>query len=381
LDSGELGFGSVAMPALFAGPVANQSEKRYRTESFLKRISAYPEVNSQAMRPKQVTSPVKDGDHKEIQGKSEDSSSGSEHGSECTSFTDMVCGLMDFDEEIVCSHCNCSNGDGESCSENEPEDPHSTQILESVVSCMTAAELALLGCVKDAVGNQENMEVNSSKSCLRREVMKHLKALGYNAGICKSRWESIRDFPSGEYEYLDVIMETRRGKSKDERFLVDIDFRAQFEMARPTKEYSAMVELLPNIFVGKAEKINQIIRIMCDAAKRSLKKKTMHIPPWRKYRYMRSKWLGSYKRTTNPVPVSISNLPPSSRTLNPAGAMEQNCFEINFLPLALGEWKPPSVNHKSKSPAMNAGGKVSGLASALIRAGLTNSFSKVQPTH
>lgn len=365
------------MPALFAGTVTNQSEKRHPTDSFFKGISAYPEVYSQAMRPNLVVGPVNE---KETQGKNEDSSSGSEHGSECTSFTDMVCGLMDFDEEVICSRCNCSNGDGESCSDNDPEDQHSTQILESVTSCMTATELYLLAGVKDAVENQENMEVTSMKSCLLRVVMKNLKSMGYNVGICKSRWESIIDFP-GDYEYMDVIVERRKGKPKEKRFLVDIDFRAQFEMARPTKEYSAMVELLPNIFVGKAEKINQIIKIMCDAAKRSLKKKTMHIPPWRKYRYMRAKWLGSYRRTTNPVPVSISSLPPSSRTLNPVGAMEQKCLEINFHPLAPREWKPPSVHLESKSPAMNAGGKVSRLAKELMRAGLTNSFPKIQPTH
>lgn len=368
------------MPALFPGALANQSVKRYQIQSL---ILAYPEVKSLAMRSQRVAGPVnvtvKEGDHKEMQRKSEDSSSGSDHGSECTSFPDMVCGLMDFDEEM-CSLCNCSNGDGESCSENEPEDAYSTQKLESVVSCTTATELHLLGCVTDAMANQDSMEVNSSRSFLRRLVMMHLKALGYNAAICKSRWESTRDFPSGEYEYLDVIMEKRKGKFT-ERFLVDIDFRAQFEMARPTKEYSAMVELLPNIFVGKAEKINQIIKIMCDAAKRSLKKKTMHIPPWRKYRYMKPKWLGSYRRTTNPVPASNSSLPPSSRTFNPAGAMGNKCLEISFHHLVLGEWKPPSVNPESKNPAMNGGGKVSGLASALIQAGLVNSFSKVQPTH
>ena len=58
---------------------------------------------------------------------------------------------------------------------------------------MSALELRLLGCVNYAMENKENMVVNRSKSYLCREVMKHLKELGYNAGICKSLRVKTRD--------------------------------------------------------------------------------------------------------------------------------------------------------------------------------------------
>lgn len=76
-----------------------------------------------------MVGPMKYGDHKEMQRKSKDSSTGREHGKECTSFIYMAYGLMDFDE-VMRSRCNWSNGDSESFSKNEPDDAHSTQILE-----------------------------------------------------------------------------------------------------------------------------------------------------------------------------------------------------------------------------------------------------------
>eukprot|EP00253_Pinus_taeda_P011196 PITA_11196 len=348
--------------------VTNPTEKRYRTEDLLKenvKISACPEMNCQAMKPKKlpalVIETVKAGDHKELQKKKWDSSRGEENGSKCTSLSNMVRGFVEFD-----SHCN---GDGESCSDNEPVNSHYVQLLEDMVSCKSAAELRLLGCVNYALKNKENMVVNCSKSNLCKEVMKNLKLLGYNAGICKSLIVKTRDshIPLGDYEYMDVIMKRSEGKSKEERLLVDIDFRAQFEIARPTKQYSTMVRLLPNVFVGKEEKLKNIIKIMCDAARRSLKKKAMHIPPWREYRYVRSKWLGSYRRTTN-----------SSGSDKPAEPPQQKGFEINFHRLDLEEGRPPLPNVEAKIPAMNKGGKVSGLTTAFKRAGLANSSSKVQ---
>ena len=89
-----------------------------------------------------------------------------------------------------------------------------------------------------------------------------------------------------------------RARGKSDRVLVDIDFRAQFEIARPTAEYAALAEALPDLVVGSADKMRDIIWIMCDAAKRSLKARGLHLPPWRKKRYLEAKWLSSHKRTS-----------------------------------------------------------------------------------
>lgn len=81
---------------------------------------------------------------------------------------------------------------------------------------------------------------------------------------------------------------------KSERLIVDIDFRSQFELARPTSTYKELTNTLPCIYVGSEEKLENIISLLCSAAKQSLKENGLHIPPWRKVSYMQSKWLSKH---------------------------------------------------------------------------------------
>jgi uncharacterized protein (TIGR01615 family) len=167
-----------------------------------------------------------------------------------------------------------------------------SEILQELISSMNVTERILLSEV-----NKAKVKEVGTTSCLKRQVMKHLRTGGYNAAICKSRWDHAGSFPGGDYEYIDVIFESVTGKS--ERVLIDVDFKAQFEIARPTSCYNAVVQILPTVFVGRADRLLQIVNIMSDGVKLSLKKRGMHLPPWRKPEYMRAKWFSMYRRTTN----------------------------------------------------------------------------------
>lgn len=88
-----------------------------------------------------------------------------------------------------------------------------------------------------------------------------------------------------------------------ERVIIDVDFRSEFEIARSTSGYKGILQSLPFIFVGKTDRLIQIVAIASEAAKQSLKKKGMHIAPWRKADYMKSKWLSPHTRLTHPKPA------------------------------------------------------------------------------
>lgn len=75
------------------------------------------------------------------------------------------------------------------------------------------------------------------------------------------------------------------------RVIIDLDFKSQFEVARPTESYRELIDSLPCIFVGGEEKLRKIISLLCSEAKLSLKERGLHVPPWRKFGYMQSKWL------------------------------------------------------------------------------------------
>ncbi|CAN4091233.1 unnamed protein product [Withania somnifera] len=195
------------------------------------------------------------------------------------------------------NRCNCFNGSNNDSSDDEFDFSDSvtnssfgdsSEALKSLIPCATVVERNLLA--------DTSKIVEKNKACkrigeLRKIVADELSKLGYNASICISKWEKASSIPAGEYEYIDVIVE-------GERVLIDVDFRSEFEVARSTSSYKAVLQLLPFIFVGKSDRLLQIVSIASEAARLSLKKKGMHIAPWRKAEYIKAKWLSPHTRTT-----------------------------------------------------------------------------------
>lgn len=198
------------------------------------------------------------------------------------------------------NRCNCFNGSNNDSSDDEFDFADSvtnssfgdsSDALKSLIPCATVVERNLLADTSKIV---EKNKACKRKSDLRKIVTDELSKLGYNASICKSKWEKAPSVPAGEYEYIDVIVE-------GERLLIDVDFRSEFEVARSTSSYKAVLQLLPFIFVGKSDRLLQIVSIASEAARQSLKKKGMHIAPWRKAEYIKAKWLSPHTRTTVPA--------------------------------------------------------------------------------
>ncbi|GMQ05344.1 hypothetical protein CsSME_00050411 [Camellia sinensis var. sinensis] len=84
-----------------------------------------------------------------------------------------------------------------------------------------------------------------------------------------SRWTSttpeysVFEF-TGDYEYIDVLMKDSTGGGDETvRLIVDMDFKSQFELARPISTYLELTVSLPSIFVGSEEKLIEIICLDC----------------------------------------------------------------------------------------------------------------------
>ncbi|XP_047952119.1 uncharacterized protein LOC125197426 [Salvia hispanica] len=262
------------------------------------------------------------------------------------------------------NRCNCFNGNSNDSSDDELgffsdsisanssfSDP--SDALRSLTPCATVAERNLLADASKIV--EKNKTTCKRKDDLRKVVTDGLITLGYNASLCKSKWDKSPSIPAGEYEYIDVVVE-------GERMIVDVDFRSEFEIARSTSGYKAVLQNLPYIFVGKTDRLIQIVAMASEAARQSLKKKGMHIAPWRKAEYMKSKWLSPHARLTN------EEAPPDDPDV-----LDLGC-EGGELDLIFGEdvtisspapmtWQLPAIKPKS----LERGNKVvvTGLASLL----------------
>ncbi|KAH7838690.1 hypothetical protein Vadar_029974 [Vaccinium darrowii] len=129
----------------------------------------------------------------------------------------------------------------------------------------------------------------------KRRVVTRLRDRRFDAGLCKSKWDRIGRFPSGAHDYMDIIV-------SGTRYIIEFSLSAEFSIARATESYTSLLQLVPPIFVGKVEELKQVVRLMCNAIKVSMKSVDMHVPPWRRFGYMKAKWFGSnFERTIGKV--------------------------------------------------------------------------------
>ncbi|CAI8584923.1 unnamed protein product [Vicia faba] len=258
--------------------------------------------------------------------------------------------------------CNCFNGNSNDSSDEEldffGESITSGSIndagdaLKSLIPCASVVERNLLADTSKIV--DKNSKVFKRKNDLRKIVAENLSSLGYDSSICHSKWDKTLSHPAGEYEYIDVIVE-------GERLIIDIDFRSEFEIARSTGTFKLILQFLPYIFVGKPDRLRQIVAAVSEAAKQSLKKKGMPVPPWRKAEYMLAKWLSASCTRANPsLNSSVQDV---KEDLGDSVASESfSGDEKSLFAVVTPTWQLPAVKVKS----VERGAKVvTGLASLL----------------
>ncbi|XP_022886339.1 uncharacterized protein LOC111402342 [Olea europaea var. sylvestris] len=158
---------------------------------------------------------------------------------------------------------------------------------------------------------------NGCRNCLMKEVCRRLQNAGFDGAICKSKWRSSLNIPSGEHTFLDVREKSSSNKGEI-RVIIELNFRAEFEMARANEEYNKLIRKLPEFFVGKIERLLALLKILCSAGKKCMKEKKMHMAPWRKHRYMEAKWLRICERLTSTPPLSTGY---SGRAARPTASM------------------------------------------------------------
>ncbi|OQU87983.1 hypothetical protein SORBI_3003G376600 [Sorghum bicolor] len=165
-------------------------------------------------------------------------------------------------------------------------------ILQGIVEPSTQVEIELHERAMKHV--REIGEERTKRSSLKRRLMMRLRKDGYHASLCRSSWVATTEHPGGDYEYIDVVVAGEHGAgaaSSSSRLVVDIDFRSQFQLARPAAWYAQLWARLPAVFVGPRAKLRKAVSLLCAQAQRSLRESGLHVPPWRRSGYMQAKWL------------------------------------------------------------------------------------------
>lgn len=217
-------------------------------------------------------------------------SSGSEHSPD-SSFTDLSDLVNSFIEDNSVDKIEEQDQSNQLESDKLCLDIETRNELQSLMSYANDSDES-----RKTIKNEVEMAVGfDGLNIDKRKLITRLRENGLNAGICKSKWKKTDRIPAGEFEYIDILI------NNNTRYIIELNLTAQFQIAKQTKDYTALLDIFPNIYIAKVDEMKRVVRIMCAAIKVSLKSFDMPVAPWRRNGYMQVKWFGSYKRTTNDV--------------------------------------------------------------------------------
>ncbi|KAA8526372.1 hypothetical protein F0562_008425 [Nyssa sinensis] len=144
----------------------------------------------------------------------------------------MIFGFLEEVEDSPESSCNSvyafdgedfveEEEDGNACNveENRAFWESQDELLQATLSRTSSLESKIRHATKAALSELTLKGINcvcrssavadGCRNCLRREVSDRLRNAGYNCAICKSKWRSSPDIPSGEHTYLEVVEQVK----------------------------------------------------------------------------------------------------------------------------------------------------------------------------
>lgn len=163
-------------------------------------------------KPKRVTGPLCSAARARLTGERTgySSSSGSEHeAAPCLSR--LVQAFLEIDnEESDVRDCSREESDGgdESGSCRTDCAAMIRDLLDPTAE-IDPFRIRLASVVRNATEAEKGLRWEKP-GLFRRAVMGRLRNLGYDAGICKSRWETTGGLTGGSHEYLDVVFNQNR---------------------------------------------------------------------------------------------------------------------------------------------------------------------------
>lgn len=128
---------------------------------------------------------------------------------------------------------------------------------------------------------------------------------------------------------MEVLVQNNNSAGKvDMKIIIELNVRAQFEMARSNEEYDRLISRLPEVYIGKFSRLQNLIKILCGASKKCMKEKKMHMAPWRKHKYMLAKWQGT--PDLKPAAQALFRLPVMEIVERPISSSKPRASMLTF---------------------------------------------------
>lgn len=105
------------------------------------------------------------------------------------------------------------------------------------------------------------------------------------------------------------------------RFVVDLSFKEQFRIAKPTQRYGLLLDCVPDTYVAPEASVAPLVNFMCHEMALAFSSTGVVLPPWRQTTSMLSKWLPR-KSLDEQVPRPLmGGLVPGVTAGAPSGAL------------------------------------------------------------
>ncbi|XP_014497528.1 uncharacterized protein LOC106759030 [Vigna radiata var. radiata] len=250
-------------------------------------------------RKKRVTDPFDNQARARLIGHWNFNSTSTQCSGDSLSLSNLVHGFLEEDtnsEDKVFDDSDCDRVDSVKGSDDIASD--AARVAISLYNADSYQNL-LIAHVSEAVEKFAILKEQNAR-LFHQKVAVFLRDRRHNAMVC----ETTPDTCGGNHEFIDVV----QSGSTTWRYFVDLDFRTQFEIARPTQRFSEVLAAVPCIFVGCAEELKRIVFTVCEALRHCFRNKGLPIPPWRKNLYMQNKWFGPCRRSADPVRMAVNGV-------------------------------------------------------------------------
>eukprot|EP00775_Hariotina_reticulata_P007425 gene7425-7634_t len=104
-----------------------------------------------------------------------------------------------------------------------------------------------------------------------------LAMLGYDVILKSAVGGGPACFKNLRHEFITVVDWKER---PEVQYIVDPLFKEQFELSKPSATYSAILRLLPQEFVGTAQRLIPLVQCMCAEMAASFEAQGLALPPW-----------------------------------------------------------------------------------------------------
>jgi uncharacterized protein (TIGR01615 family) len=117
-----------------------------------------------------------------------------------------------------------------------------------------------------------------------------LALVGYQASVRQAIGGGSACFRNLRHEFINV-----RAPNAEE-YIVELNFKEQFQIPKPSLTYQKLLDFLPSEFVGTSSSLVPLVQCLCMEMADSFQEQGLTLPPWRRSQAMLSKWLPARSR-------------------------------------------------------------------------------------